>query len=193
MRAGAPLRHSQRNAVPSYRPARRERAIFGASAPAAPHRPTMKYSLRKTPSHLHLAYKYGEGTDGVTGRNFTLEVEDRLLTVAIDVTPNFHIRNKSSPAYLDATNLAHNYHKLKSLQCTDNLVRARLIRAWDQIEQPQMRLALDLGERGRYVYAVQPHSLFTGGIQFEVQELLEEHPGMGYAPEMEYQGGEKHA
>jgi hypothetical protein len=40
---------------------------------------------------------------------------------------------------------------------------------------------------------VQPHSLFTGGIQFEVQELLEEHPGLGYTPEMEYQGGEKHA
>lgn len=153
----------------------------------------MKYSLRKTPSHLHLAYKYGEGTDGVTGRNFTLEVEAQVLTVAIDVTPNFHIRNKNAPAYLDAVNLAHNHHKLRSVQCTDNLVRARLIRAWDQVQQPQMRLSLDLGERGRYVYAVQPHSLFTGGIQFEVQELLEEQPGLEYAPGMEYQGQEKHA
>jgi hypothetical protein len=40
---------------------------------------------------------------------------------------------------------------------------------------------------------VQPHSLFTGGIQFEVQELLEEHPGIAYTPGVEYQGGEKHA
>lgn len=142
----------------------------------------MKYSLRKTPSHLHLAYKYGEGTDGVTGRNFTLDVEEQVLTVGIDVTPNFHIRNKNAPAYLDAVNLAHNYHKLRSVQCTDNLVRARLIRAWDQVEQPHMRLSLDLGERGRVIYAVQPHSLFTGGIQFEVQELLEEQPGTGFAP-----------
>lgn len=142
----------------------------------------MKYSLRKTPSHLHLAYKYGEGTDGVTGRNFTLDVEEQVLTVGIDVTPNFHIRNKNAPAYLDAVNLAHNYHKLRSVQCTDNLVRARLIRAWDQVQQPQMRLSLELGERGRVVYAVQPHSLFTGGIQFEVQELLEEQPGTGFTP-----------
>jgi len=147
----------------------------------------MKYSLRKTPSHLHLAYKYGDGTDGVTGRNFTLEAEGPLLTVGIDVTPNFHIRNKNSPAYLDAINLAHNYHKLRSVQCTDNLVRARLIRAWEQVEQPQMRLALDLGERGKFIYGVQPHSLFTGGIQFEVQELLEEQAGTVFAPELEFQ------
>lgn len=154
----------------------------------------MKHSLRKTPSHLHLAYKYGEGSDGVTGRNFTLEVEGQVLTVAIDVTPNFHVRNKNAPAYLDAVTLAHNHHKLRSVQCSDNLVRARLIRAWDQVEQPQMRLSLDLGERGRYVYAVQPHSLFTGGIQFDVQEFLEEQPGIGYTPGMEYQQGqEKHA
>ncbi|HWI84623.1 hypothetical protein [Ramlibacter sp.] len=153
----------------------------------------MKYSLRKTPSHLHLAYKYGEGSDGLTGRNFTLEVEGAVLTVGIDVTPNFHIRNKSAPAYLDAINLAHNYHKLRSLQCSDNLVRARLIRAWDQVEQPQMRMTLDLGERGRFVYSVQPHSLFTGGIQFDVEELVDEQPGLGYAPGVEYEAEGKQA
>ena len=152
----------------------------------------MKYSLRKTPSHLHLAYKYGEGNDGVVGRNFTLEVADKVLTVEIDVTPNFHIRNKNAPAYLDAVNLAHNYHKLRSLQCTDNLVRARLIRAWEQVEQPHMRLSLDLGERGRFVYLVQPHSLFMGGIQFDVQELLDEQPGIGFAPGMELEAEGKH-
>ena len=137
----------------------------------------MKYSLRKTPSHLHLTYKYGEGSDGVTGRNFTLEVEGQVLTVGIDVTPNFHIRNKSAPAYLDAI----------------NLVRARLIRAWEQVEEPQMRLALELGERGRYIYAVQPHSLFMGGIQFDVEELVEEQAGQGYAPELAYDTQGKHA
>src|SRR4051812_2482404 len=45
----------------------------------------MKYALRKTPSHLHVAYKYGEGTDGLMGRNFVLEVQDSLLTLSIDL------------------------------------------------------------------------------------------------------------
>lgn len=134
----------------------------------------MKYPLRKTPSHLHLAYKYGEGSDGLTGRNFMLEVEGQVLTLSIDLTPNFHTRNKSAAAYLDAVNLTHNHHKLRSLQCTDNLVRARLIRAWEQVQAPQLRMALELGERGRFLYAVQPHSLFTGGIQFDVEEVLDD-------------------
>ncbi|HKB52791.1 MAG TPA: hypothetical protein VKD22_02255, partial [Ramlibacter sp.] len=87
----------------------------------------MKYSLRKTPSHLHLAYKYGEASDGLLGRQFTLEVEGRMLTLSIDLTPNFHTRSKSAAAYLDAVNLVRNYHKLRYLQCSDNLLRTRLI------------------------------------------------------------------
>lgn len=133
----------------------------------------MKYSLRKTPSHLHLAYKYGGGTDGLIGRNFTLEVEEHVLTIVIDLTPNFHTRNKTAAAYVDAMNFSHNHHKLRYLQCADNLVRARLIKAWEQIGDPQLRMCLELGPQGRYLYAVQPHSLFTGGIQFDVKEVLD--------------------
>jgi hypothetical protein len=133
----------------------------------------MKVSLRKTPSHLHLAYKYGEASNGLLGRNFTLDVDGHVLTVSIDLTPNFHTRNKGASAYLEAVNFSHNHHKLRYLQCSDNLVRARLIRAWEQIEQPQLRMCLELGQRGRYLYAVQPHSLFMGGIQFDVDQVLE--------------------
>jgi len=133
----------------------------------------MKYSLRKTPSHLHLAYKYGEASDGLLGRNFTLEVDGPVLTLSIDLTPNFHTRNKSAAAYLDAVSLAHNHHKLRFLQCSDNLVRTRLIRAWEQVQQPELRLCLELGERGHYLYAVQPHSLFMGGIQFDVERVID--------------------
>ena len=134
----------------------------------------MKYSLRKTPSHLHLAYKYGDGSDGLIGRDFVLEVEERVLTLGIDLAPNFHTRNKSASAYLEAVSLARNHHNLRYLQCPDNLVRTRLIRAWEQVHQPQLRMCLDLGARGRYLYAVQPHSLFMGGIQFDVREVLQE-------------------
>jgi len=134
----------------------------------------MKHALRKTPSHLHLVYKYGEGSDGLTGRHFILEENGRDLILCIDLSPNFHLRNKSSASYLNAVHLQHNHHKLKFLQCSDNLVRARLIKAWERIAQPQLRLALDLGERGRYMYAVLPHSLFMGGIQFDVLDVLDE-------------------
>jgi hypothetical protein len=141
----------------------------------------MKYPLRKTPSHLHLAYKYGEASDGLLGRSFMLEAEGRVLTLSIDLTPNFHTRSKSAAAYLDAVNLVHNHHKLRYLQCSDNLLRARLIKAWDQVEQPELRMCLELGQRGRYIYAVQPHSLFMGGIQFDVEREIEEDAVRGSA------------
>lgn len=136
----------------------------------------MKYSLRKTPSHLHLSYKYGEASDGMLGRNFVLEVDGPVLSLSIDLTPNFHTRNKAASAYLDVLSLVHNHYKLKFLQCSDNLVRARLIKAWEQVQQPELRMVLDLGPRGHYVYAVQPHSLFMGGIQFDVERVLEDNP-----------------
>jgi hypothetical protein len=153
----------------------------------------MKYSLRKTPSHLHLAYKYGEGSDGVMGRNFILEVEGRVMTLSIDLTPNFHTRNKSASAYLDAVNLAHNHHKLRYLQCPDNLLRSRLIRAWEQVAQPQLRMCLELGQRGRYLYSVQPHSLFMGGIQFDVEQVLEEDAWRSRVPSAQLHSQRDHA
>lgn len=135
----------------------------------------MKYSLRKTPSHLHLTYKYGEANGGLLGRNLVLEVvDDNLLTLEIDLSANLLARNKQSPWYLDAVDLSSNYHKLKSLQCPDNLVRTRLIRAWEGVENPKLRLRLVLNPRGRYLYEVAPHSLFMGGIQLDVQAFLEE-------------------
>ena len=137
----------------------------------------MKYALRKTPSHLHVAYKYGEGTDGLIGRNFLLDVEGATLTLMIDLTPNLHTRNKSASAYVDAMNFAQNHHKLKYLQCADNLLRTRLIRAWEQVGDPRLVMCLELGPRGPYQYLVQPHSLFMGGIQFDVIDVLDDHDG----------------
>jgi hypothetical protein len=149
---------------------------------------TMKYSLRKTPSHLHLAYKYGEASDGLMGRHFVLETQERVLTLSIDLTPNFHTRNKAATAYLNAVNFPHNHHKLRYLQCSDNLVRARLIKAWEQVQHPQLRMCLELGPRGHFLYTVQPHSLFMGGIQFDVEEVLKEQPVRMRAASPEFHG-----
>ncbi|MDB5871642.1 MAG: hypothetical protein JWQ07_1084 [Ramlibacter sp.] len=156
----------------------------------------MKYSLRKTPSHLHLAYKYGEASDGLLGRHFTLGMEGRVLTLSIDLTPNFHTRNKTASAYLDAINLGHNHHKLRFLQCSDNLVRARLIKAWEQVQQPELRMCLELGQHGHYLYAVQPHSLFMGGIQLDVERVIDEQLELAAhnrAHPIEHHGARHHA
>lgn len=134
----------------------------------------MKYSLRKTPSHLHLVYKYGEGGGGLLGRNLTLTIEGSLLVLDIDLEANLRARNKTSSAYVSAMYLARNPHKLKSLQCPDNLVRARLIRAWEQVAKPELVLRLDLAGHGRFIYGVSPHSLFMGGVQLDVRDFREE-------------------
>jgi hypothetical protein len=134
----------------------------------------MKQSLRKTPTPVQLAYRSGEAGDSLVGRNLTLMTDGRVLTLSIDLTSNFRTRNKSAAPYLDAVALARNHEKLKFLQCGDNLVRARLIKAWDRIAQPRLRLCLDLGSKGRYLYTVLPHSLFMGGIQLDVQAFQEE-------------------
>jgi hypothetical protein len=142
----------------------------------------MKHSLRKTPSHLHLAYKYGEASGGLLGRNLSLEVDGDVFTLEIDLASNLKTRNKNNPWYVAANNLARNHVKLKSLQCPDNLVRARLIRAWESVPHPQLRLRLVLGPGQAYMYQVAPHSLFTGGVQLDVQNCIEEEELVGAGP-----------
>ena len=109
-----------------------------------------------------------------------------LLTV--DLGANFHSRNKAAATYLDAITLARDHHKLRYLQCSDNLVRSRLIKAWEHVVEPRLRLCLDLGPRGRYLYLVQPHSLFMGGIQFDIQQVLDDELSSLELPEPELHG-----
>ena len=79
------------------------------------------------------------------------------------------------------------------MQCSDNLVRTRLIWAWEQGQQPQLRLCLELGERGHYLYAVQPHSLFMGGIQFDVECVIEAQAVPQRAHAAEFHRAREHA
>ncbi len=143
----------------------------------------MKHSLRKTPSHLRLAYRHSDREGGLLGRDLVLRAQAEQLTLEVDLSSNLLLRNKQSPAYLDAMALATSHHRLMSLQCPDNLVRTRLLRAWEAVAQPHLRLRLILRPRGTYLYEVDPHSLFTGGIQLDVRVVLgDESTGLS-APE----------
>ncbi|MGE0496854.1 MAG: hypothetical protein AB7I35_07350 [Ramlibacter sp.] len=133
----------------------------------------MKYSLRRTAAPLQVVYKYGGASDSLTGCHFTLEENGAELTLTADLTTNFRTRDRSADAYVDAVTLAREHHKLKYLQCHDNLLRARLVRAWERQRNPRLRLALDLGRRGLLLYAVVPRSLLMGGVQLDVLSVLE--------------------
>ena len=70
--------------------------------------------------------------------------------------------------------VGRDFPAVQFLQCPDNLVRTLLIRTWEAIADPRLRMRLLLAPRGRYLYEVAPHSLFMGGIQLDVQAFLEE-------------------
>ncbi len=142
----------------------------------------MQQSLRRTTAHLHLAYGEREASEGLIGRRFMLKIAGRDMSLSIDLTPNFHTRHKNAPSYVDAAALVRNHARLTAVQCDDNLVRTRLVRAWEETPDPQLRLVLDLGPRGQFAYAVRPHLLFTGGVQLDVVQALEAVvPGPGAA------------
>jgi hypothetical protein len=133
----------------------------------------MMFPLRRTTAHLHLSFGDGQAGEGLIGRRFMLEVQGNALTVHVDLTPNFQPRNRHAGSYLDASALVRNHDRLRSLQCDDNLVRTRLVRTWKEMQEPQLRLVLDLGPKGHYAYAVTPHLLFTGGVQLDVLAVLD--------------------
>ncbi len=142
----------------------------------------MQQSLRRTTAHLYLAYGEREASEGLIGRRFMLKITGRDMSLSIDLTPNFHTRNKNAPSYVDAAALVRNHARLTAVQCDDNLVRTRLVRAWEETPDPQLRLVLDLRPRGEFAYAVRPHLLFTGGVQLDVVQALEAVvPGPGAA------------
>lgn len=143
----------------------------------------MWHTLRRTTAHLQLSYGDGAASDGLIGRRFMLASDGSALTLHIDLGLNFEARNRQSAGYLDAGALLRNHDRLHSLQCEDNLVRARLVRTWKAMHEPQLTMVLDLGTHGQFAYAVRPHLLFTGGVQLEVLQVLDTAPLTGGAHE----------
>ncbi len=110
--------------------------------------PGMRQSLRRTLAPLRLTYEEGEASEGLLGRRLMLDIEGSHLTLSIDLTPNFQTRNKAAAIHLEALAFTRNHGRLRSILCDDNLVRTRLVRAWESRPSPQLRLLMDLGPRG---------------------------------------------
>lgn len=142
----------------------------------------MRQSLRRTLAPLRLTYGEGEASEGLLGRRFMLDIEGSQLTLSIDLTLNFQTRNKAAASHIEALAFTRNHGRLRALLCEDNLVRTRLVRAWESLPSPQLRLLVDLGPRGHYTYAARPHLPFAGGVQLQVLQVLEAvTPGEGAA------------
>ncbi|MEY2617318.1 MAG: hypothetical protein RL522_320 [Pseudomonadota bacterium] len=159
-RACGPVEASSRDVVPPSPPVARGRPVV------------VTQSLRRTLAPLTLSYGGCEVSEGLVGRRFALDVTGRELTLSVDLTPNFQTRSPSAATYVQALALARDPARLRALTCEDTLVRTRLLRVWKSVEAPQLRLVLDLGPRGRLVYAARPHLLFTGGVTLQMQAVV---------------------
>ena len=133
----------------------------------------MRQSLRRTLAPLYLTYGDDEASEALLGRRFGLDVDEGDMLLSIDLTPNFQTRKKSAPGYVEAQAFTRSHARLRALECDDNLVRTRLVRAWEAQRAPRLRLLLDLGPRGRFVYAARPRLRFTGGVRLEVLRAIE--------------------
>lgn len=135
----------------------------------------MLQALRRTLAPVQLGYGDGAPSQGLLGRRFMLEVEVGTLTLSLDLTPNFHTRDKTAPGYVDAAALPRNHLRLQEVQIEDNLLRTRLLRAWEAVPNqppPRLLLVLDLGPRGSFRYQVRLQLRFAGGVSLQVVQAF---------------------
>ncbi len=135
----------------------------------------MRMALRRTLAPVQLGFGDGAPSQGLLGRRFMLEGEGDTLTLTLDLTPNFHTRDKSAAGYVDAAALPRNHLRLQEVQIEDNLLRTRLLRAWEALPTqppPRLLLVLDLGPRGSFRYQVLLQLRFAGGVSLQVLRAL---------------------
>lgn len=133
----------------------------------------MKRSLRKTAAQIHVSYA-GTYSNNLFADNFTLEDDQGVLTLGIDLSRNLRTRNKSTNTYIDAEDLAARHQELESVQIDDGQVfrhlGANLVATTLQRQQrPALRLSVSFGDRGTFVYPVAMELLPRGGARLIVQ------------------------
>jgi len=82
----------------------------------------MKRSLRKTSAAVSVTYSTGNFSNNLTGTNFTIEAEDKIVKIGIGLSCNLRIKNKESNCFYDANELAQDHDQLKSLQIDDKKI-----------------------------------------------------------------------
>ena len=144
--------------------------------------PAMRQSLRRTLAPVQLDYGDGAASQGLLGRRIMLDLLPGELSVSLDLTPNFHTRDKSAAGYADAAALPRNHARLRAVQIDDSLVRTRLLRAWEAAAAadtpPRLSLLLDLGPRGSFRYQVLLQLRFAGGVSLQVVRVIEAMPSL---------------
>ena len=88
--------------------------------------------------------------------NFALEVAGSKVVVSLDLSPNLRTRNKQVNSYLDAVELAENHTDLAFIEIDASLVLEPLHHEWQRITDPELLLAISLGDTGTFEYHVDP-------------------------------------
>lgn len=119
----------------------------------------MKPSLRKGKCHIHVTYKNGGFTNNLWASNLTLEVHDDMVVLEMDLSSNFHVRNKSSNSYLDAVELSEQRSQIAMIQLDGAVLLEPLSNSWKQLRTPKLVVVLFFADKSSIQYEAKPKAL----------------------------------
>ena len=129
----------------------------------------MKRPLRKTSAGVSVTYSTGNFSNNLTGTDFTIEAEDDIIEIGIDLSCNLKVKNKGSNCFYDANELAEDHSLLKSIQIDDDKIVDGLSKANKKYPDAVWKLELSLGDRGIFKYTVSV-SGSNGSVLFNIEE-----------------------
>jgi hypothetical protein len=129
----------------------------------------MKRSLKKTSVGVSVTYSTGNFSNNLTGTDFTIEAEDDIIEIGIDLSCNLKVKNKESNCFYDANELAEDHSLLKSIQIDDDKIIDGLSKANKKYPDAVWKLELSLGDKGIFKYTVSV-SGSNGSVFFNIEE-----------------------
>jgi len=129
----------------------------------------MKRSLRKTSAGVSVTYSTGNFSNNLTGTNFTVEAEDAVIKISIDLSCNLRVKNKETNCFFDANELAEDHALLESLQIDDEQIIDGLLRARQKYPEAVWELEISIGDKGIFKYTVSV-SGSNGSVFFNIEE-----------------------
>ena len=113
----------------------------------------MRRTIRKTSAGLYVAYEAG-GTNSLRGQAFELDVNEKAITLSIDLSANLRTRNKRGHSYIDAIDLSERHSSLAYIDLTGVPVSEPLAWAREHAPCAALFLRLLLDRFGEFRYRV---------------------------------------
>lgn len=125
-------------------------------------------TLSKSSRNFYISYVNGNFTDNLFGKNFQIEDSNNVINFIIDISGNFHVKNKHENSYYDIQEFSEDRNDLKTVEIDGQNIYENTVKELSNKSDYELNLTFKFNENDKHTYPVDIE-ISNGDLKFIVK------------------------